>query len=356
MLNKEELERHIKEIGKRCDIAYSFQEPDRVPISISEGGSYWSKMFEYNIKDYYSDFETKIDVQEKGLLWRFENLKDDRNAYAISFDMGPIAEALVFDCPIEYHDDTSPRIVPILKDISDIEKLRFIEEFCKFKEIAEKKKTIFPVQSTVSLRIHPPLSAACAIMDPVLVYTYMYTEPEMIKKFFDKMMEAFFKVVDYFDNMNKTKTTGLWLADDNSCSISGEMYKDMVVKYVRTIYEKYGKSRYLHTDGPSDHLFPVIADELNLTIMDIGGFSNIESAVKYLKGKVVIHGGLNNKDLYQGLTDETKEKIDNAIKIAASGGGYEFAIGGETYPGIAPQILVELVKYVKEKGKYKKSS
>ncbi|MBI3991354.1 MAG: hypothetical protein HY350_04305 [Candidatus Omnitrophica bacterium] len=365
MLTKDELTRHIKESEDRLKIAYSFREPDRVPIIINEYGSYWARLFGSNIRDYYTDLEVMIDVQEKGLKWRFEDLRDDRNNYILNLEYGPVQEAIVFDCPLEYPDDTSPRIVPILKDIKDIENLKIIEpennprikEFLKrfeeFKKIAEKRKSIFPVQQKPYLQIHPPLSAACAIMESVHVYTYLYTEPELIKVFFDKMLKAFFMLADYFDKINGTKTESIFLADDNSCSISGEMYMNSVVKYNRAIYERYGKqTRFLHADGPNDQLFPAIAEELNLTIMDIGGWSRLDEAVKYLKGKTVIHGGLNVKDLYYGLTPQTKSKIDNAIRLAAPGGGYQFAIGGETYPGVSADSLSELTKYVKEKGKY----
>ena len=143
------------------------------------------------------------------------------------------------------------------------------------------------------------------------------------------------------------------LANDNSAYVSNKMYCEMVLPFDKAIYERYGKKeRYLHADGPNDHNFKTFAEDLKLTSMDIGGFSSIDAAVRDMKGKVVIHGGLNNKDLYRGLTDETKEKIKHAIKVAAPGGGYEFAIGGETYPGVSPETLIELVKYVREVGKY----
>ena len=106
MFTKQNLERHCKEAEKRVKIADSFKEPDRVPINISEYGSYWSGLFGYNIRDYYTDPELSIEVGEKGLTWRFENLKDDRAGYGLSFDLGIVGESLVFDCPVEYPDDT----------------------------------------------------------------------------------------------------------------------------------------------------------------------------------------------------------------------------------------------------------
>lgn len=356
---------HIEDAERRVKKALSFQEPDRVPINISEYGSYWSRLFGYNIRDYYTNLEVSIEVQLKGFEWRLEHLRDDRTNYVLFYDPGPVAEGIYFGCPIEYPDDTSPRIVPILQTAEDIDKLEtpepeqvakvkwYYEKFEEFKLLAHKMGVRIPVQEHAKLTIHPPLSAACAIMSSTLVYTYLYTEPEVIHRLLQKMFVAFCQLIDYADRRVGKKTTHLGLANDNACFISPEMYRKHVLPYDRQLYELYGTGwRYLHTDGPSDHLFKMVAEDLKVNMMDIGGFSNIDAAVRYLKGKTVIHGGLNGKDLYGGFDEVARAKTDHAIEVAAPGGGYEFAIGGETYPGVPPEALIDLVAYVKEKGKY----
>jgi len=364
VFNPEKYKKQIEESLKRKQIAFSFREPDCVPINISAGGSYFAKLFGYNIKDYYTDREIMIDVQLKSLTWRFEYLKDDRTDCALFLDIGPVAEGLFFNCPVEYPHDTSPRVVPILKDEDDIVKLEIPEpsdhpkiqwlfnEVERTERMLEKKGINLPF--SFDFGIHPPLSAACAIMEPATVYTMMYENPAAIKILFEKMQDAFFRIRDYMDRRLGIKDRQeIGLANDNSAFISNKMYCEMVLPYDKAIYERYGKKgRYLHADGPNDHNFRTFADELHLTFMDIGGFSSIEAAVRDMKGKVVIHGGLNNKDLYQGLTDTAKKKIRDAIRIAAPGGGYEFAIGGETYPGVLPDTLIEMVKYVRRVGRY----
>jgi uroporphyrinogen-III decarboxylase len=361
---REKFENEIKESEKRREIAFSFKEPDRVPIVITAGGPYYSWLFGYDIKDYYENLEIQIEVQLKAINWRFQYLKDDNTSTSIYLDIGVIQEGLYFNCPIERPKGTTPWIVPVIENENDILKLKIPEpedcqgikylekRFDEFKKIAKK----FGIEINYPgprLQIHPPLSAACAIMEPTKVYEIMAVDKKLAKIFFDKMYLAFCKLVDYYDRKYKTKTESIGLANDNTCFISNKMYVEQVLHYDKSIYEKYGKKwRSLHTDGPSDHNFKTFADELKLNYMDIGGWSSIDFACKYMKGKVIIHGGLNNKDLYNGLDEKVKEKIKQAIKIAAPSGGYVFAIGGETYPGVAPETLIELVKYVKVVGKY----
>lgn len=349
----------IKESENRLKITRSFREPDRIPVVIGCQGSFFCKLFGNNIRDFYTDWELNLEVKSRGLIWCYEVLKDDRTERIIGLELGPIAEGIYFDCLIEYPDDTSPRVLPKLKTIRDIENLKVVEpEKCaglmdiyrKCEKLKQKVKgTNFYFGG---IGIHPPISCACAIMDPVLVYEYLYTEQEQMHKFFTKLMQSFFNIVDFNDRYFGTKTETMWLADDNSAFISNEMYRKMVFPYNLAIYEKYGKKgRYFHADGPNDHHFQMYADEIKLTEMDIGGFSNIEIAKKYLDKKTVIYGGLNNKDLYQDL-GSAKPLIERAIRIAAPGGGYIFGIGGETYPGINIDTLIKTVEYAKIIGKY----
>jgi len=363
MFNPAKYEKRIKESRKRLAITSRFEEPDRVPILISTAGSYYSRLFGYNIRDYYTDLEVQIEVQLKGLEWAYEELQDDRTSYALRCELGPLGEAILWDMPIEYPDDTSPRAVPILETESDILKLpvpepeghpglKMVEErFERFKEIARKRGIKLPLGGG-RVGIHPPLSCACALMEPTKVYELMATDKDLAKILFDKCFEAFCKLRDYYDKKDGRKTTSIGLADDNSAFISNRMYREQIFRYNMAIYEKYGRDgRFLHADGPNDHHFEMYANDMKLTRMDIGGFSSIDAAKKYLGGKVVFSGGLNCRDLYYDF-ETAKPKVDHAIEVGAPGGGYIFAIGGETYPGVNPDTLIKVVAYAKERGRY----
>jgi len=363
MFDPRKYEKKIEDSRKRLAVAARFKEPDRVPILISTAGSYYSRLFGYNIRDYYTVNEVKLDVQLKGLEWAFEELDDDRTSYGVSCDMGPVGEAVYWDMPIEYPDDTSPRAVPIIHTAADIEKLpvpdpeghpglkKVEENFEDFKALAKKRGVNLPLGGG-TVGIHPPLSCACALMGPDKVYELMAVDKELAGRLFDKCFEAFCKLRDYYDAKAGRKTTSIGLADDNSAFISNKMYREQIFKYNMAIYEKYGRDgRAFHADGPNDHHFEMYANDMKLTRIDMGGFSSIEAAKKYLGGKVFFSGGLNCKDLYYDFAT-AKPKIDHAIRIGAPGGGYALAIGGETYPGVNPDTLIQSVAYAKEAGKY----
>lgn len=363
MFSPDRYRQRIEESKKRLEITRQFQEPDRVPITISTGGSFYSRLFGYNIRDYYTDIDTCIDVQLKGLEWAYEHLGDDRTGYGLHCEFGPIGEGLYFDLPIEYPDDTSPWVVKVLETPEQIEafeppdpaeSIGIKEARCKiekFRERVQARGIDLPVGSG-GVGIHPPLSCACALAEPELIFTLMYEEPNLIHRFFRKLLDAFCRLVDYNDSLRGTKTESIGLADDHSAFISNAMYREFVYPYNMAIYERYGKKgRHLHADGPNDHHFEMYANDMKLTSMDIGGFSDIAKAKPALHGKTVFSGGLNCRDLYYDL-DTAKPAIDRAIRIGAPGGGFILAVGGETYVGVNPDTLVKAVDYAKHVGRY----
>ena len=369
LLDLDRYQDDIRERGKRVTISRRFEEPDRVPIAFGIAGSYYCWLFGVNIRDYYATPELQVEVQLKGLEWQYETLRADSSVrQSIGYEAGPVSEALVFDAPVEWPDNTSPRILHVLESPGDIERLElpplddnprvreYMENNQRFVDAAQKMGVRIAVSDKPRLDIHPPLSAACALMSPTLVYEYMYSEPEALQALMDKMFEARCACIDYFDRLYSTRTRGsLGFADDNISQISGEMFRRWELPYYFKFLERYeARNVYLHTDGPNDQHFRILADELGLTSMDIGGYSSLAAAVRDMKGKVYLHGGLCCKDFYAPgpMTAETKRKVLEAIRLAAPGGGFELAIGGETYIRVSPEAIAGCVRFVDRYGRY----
>ena len=111
----------IEENRRRLERVQEFEEPDRVPVIIGLGGPYYAKIFGYTFKDYYGNLRVMLDVQIKGIKWRINWLRDDISYIGVSFDVGSIAEGIVFNCEIKMPDDESPWrspwIIPCIKSL-----------------------------------------------------------------------------------------------------------------------------------------------------------------------------------------------------------------------------------------------
>lgn len=362
-LDLDRYDRQVAEAKLLYEVTSRFEEPARVPIAISTGAPYYCNLFGVDLRDYYTDLDCQLEVQVRAIKWAFEILQDDRRGYGISLDIGIIREGLLFGCEIAYPEDSTPWAVPRIESRRDVEALEvpdpqahpkvleFYERVEDLRSRAKKAGVRVPVGG--SFGIHPPLSAACAIMKPTRFYALMLEDPAAARLLLEKMFQAFCRLRDFHDKITGQKSTHLSLADDNSAFISNRMYREFVYDLNLALYQKYGADyRYLHADGPNDQHFAMYADEFKLTQMDAGGFSNIEIAKRDLGGKVVFSGGLNGRELYFKSLEEAKPAICRALRICAPGGGYIFAIGGETMPGISEQTLVDMVRYVKQVGTY----
>jgi len=356
-----------KERRERLRIAGQFREPDRVPVTFSIAGSYFCALFGYDIREYYANPEYQVEVQLRGLEWEYETLRADScDRTSIGYEAGPVQEAVVFGAAVERPAGTSPRIVHMVRSLDEAIELPFpapgdnprlkaeIDKAERFRAAARKMGVRVPVNRMTTVSIHPPLSCLCALLDPAIVYAAIYEEPEKLKAALDRCFEAFVAYADLWWKPGEPNDA-VWLADDNHAFISAAAFREFEMPYYLKVKERYRPKRFhLHADGPYDHLFGIHASESGVTDIDIGGFSKLENAVKHMKGKVYLSGGLMCQDLYgEGpLSDAARRKALGAIRLAAPGGGFQLAIGGETYVGVSPRGLVELVKLVAERGKY----
>jgi len=370
LLDVSRYEADRKERGERLRTAASFREPDRVPVCFGIGGSYYCWLFGYRIHEYYATPELQPEVQLKGIEWQYEELRADNSTRAsLGYEAGPVGEAVVFGAEVTWPEDTSPRIEHMVHTAADIEKLTipdpatnprlkdYFRNYAKFNDTARKMGVKLALNDHPAIGIHPPLSCACALMSPTKVYEMMYTEPELLRRFLDKCWEAFCVYSDYFDQLYGRPRTrgGVGLCDDNISQISAEMFRTFEMPYYLELRDRHQATAfYLHTDGPNDQHFKTLADEVKITSMDIGGYSSLATAVRDMKGKVHIHGGLRCWDFYAAgkMTAETRSKVIAAIRLAAPGGGFELAIGGETYVGVSREGICDLVRFVKQWGRY----
>lgn len=362
-INLQDYRERIEASKKRLAQTRRFEEPDRVPISISVSGSFFCTLVGVDIADYYQDIDLQIEVQLAGQRWCFEQLQDDRTGYGLHLDRGPVAEGLLFGLEIVRPPGTSPWIVRGLHTVEDLERLevpdpaqsRAVQEHYqlveRFKQRVRERGLDVPTGG--GFGIHPPLSCATAMADSDLVYELMRERPDVIRRFFDKLLAAFMACVEHHcARSGAALPRSIGLADDNSAMVSLETWRRLVLPYNLAIYERFGQDgRSLHMDGPADHLFQDLADVVRLTEMDIGGFSDIAPAKAAMAGKTVIRGNLNCRDLYYDM-ETAKPAVDRCLKIGMPGGGYILGVGGETYAGVNPETLCQVVAYAKQAGRY----
>jgi len=356
-----------EESRRRLEKAYSFEEPDRVPIVIGLGGPYYAKLFGYTLADYYNDLSVMLDVQVKGIKWRLTQLKDDFTGIGFWLDIGSTAEGVVFDCEIVMPDKSrpwqSPWIVPRIRTLEDIDKLevpdphshRGVREYYrkleKYKKLVREHYGNVPVGGR--LQIHPPVSAAGSLMGPRRLYSWLYKYPNEMHKLFKKLEKTFVELQEFYHEITGSESEGLGLCDDHSGYLSRKFYEEFTLPYNLRLYQRYGKKyRSLHMDSHMDHITDILVNVYRINSADVGVENDIRVIAKAFKGRVFFKGNANWRVLLTKSLEVIEREVEKCIYYAAPGGGYAFDNGGETYVEVPVDMLKYEVEYAKRVGEY----
>jgi len=356
-----------EENRRRLEKAHSFEETDRVPITISLGGPYYAKLFGYTLADYYNNLNVMLDVQVKGIKWRLTRLKDDFTGIGFWLDIGSTAEGIVFNCKIVMPDESrpwqSPWIVPRIRTLEDIDKLEvpdphshpgvksYYQKLEKYKKLVREHYGNVPVGG--KLQIHPPMSAAGSLMGPGRLYSWLYKYPEEMHKLFRRLEETFVELQEYYYEITGGGPGGLGLCDDHAGYLNRELYEEFVLPYNLRLYQRYGKNyRSLHMDSHMDHITDILVDVYRINSADVGVENDIRIIAKAFKSKVFFKGNADWRVLLKSSLEVIELEVEKCMYYAAPGGGYVFDNGGETYLNVPPDKLKYEVEYAKRVGKY----
>lgn len=352
---------------ERVEAVSRFEEPDRVPVAIGVGGPYYAWLSGYTLKDYYSSLKVMLEVQVKGLKWRFEWLRDDVTSVALHLDVGAVAEGIVFGCDIVMPDGRSPWrspwIVPCIESLEDIDRLEtpdpydhpgirgYYDRLEQFKKLAREEYGDIPVGG--KLQIHPPVSAAGSLLGAWRLYAWLYRYPDEMHKLLRKLEETFHILQRYHYERVGGEADSIGLADDHSGYLSRTMYEKFTLPYNLRLYEKYGRRyRSLHMDSHMDHITDIVVDVYKVNSADVGVENSIEVISKAFEGHVVFKGNADWRVLVDGDAEKIRREVERCIYTAAPRGGYIFDNGGETYAGIPVENLKYEVEYAKKIGVY----
>ncbi len=349
---------------RRWNAARNFEEPDRVPVLISVGPTFFCQVLGYTLNDYYRNLDLNLKIQMEGSKWAYENLGDDRTDYVentkdLDPEIGAISEGIVWDCPIslptEENPWLSPWVMPKFTTPEAIERLEVPDPKECVKKLERHHQRAFgvKVRAETPPLFHPPCSAAGSLVGTDRLYVYLYRYPDLMHRLFEKLLKSLFALMDYADDVTGHVTTSTGLCDDHAGYLSVDMYRKFVLPYNKRIYEKYGKEgRSLHMDSATEHIADIIRDEYKVDDLDLGWQANIAKVKEALDGKVFFNGNMPSRLLTTGTPQQIREAVAHCIYAAASGGGYSFDMGGETYAGIDIERLKYAIAYAKKIGRY----
>lgn len=252
----------------------------------------WSKIFNYNVKEYYTDPETFLKNYLKQQIYQFEELQDDTPILkAVPIYMGAAFESGLYGAVTLYSDTKDPWTArePVLKDTKDLAKLepadfyktgqmplvhKFYETLTKL--LPDDFQVIFPELGrgpfgvAVHLRGYDTL-----LMDLIL-------NPEFVRDLLGFLVE---------DRIRWTKERAKFLGSDEAWGnlnndevccpmISPTLYEEMVLPHEIKIAEFHGGAGYWHSCGNITDLLPLIKRIPGLKMVQVSPQTDLTTACR----------------------------------------------------------------------------
>jgi uroporphyrinogen decarboxylase len=326
-----------------------FQEPDRVPLFLFLS-LHGAKYLNLSIKEYFSD-ATAVAEAQLGLLNRY------KHDCLCSFYYAS-AEVEAWGGEVIFQNDGPPNSgMPFIRNYQDIDNLKVpeIADIDVLQRVLKSTKLMFnEVKDTVPIIgvVMSPFSLPVMQMGFGEYLELIYGN----EKKFRKLMEV------------NTRFCVNWANAQLAAGATAICYLDPVSSptiipkelYMKTGYE-IAKNTISQINGPTaTHLASgislPIAEAISTTGTAIIGVSAEEDLIdlkQSFKNKLTVIGNLNGIEMRRWTKKETRDKVIEAIKKGASGGGFILSDNhGEIPWQVSDETLMTISKTVHEHGFY----
>ncbi len=257
---KEQYQDHDRNVDERMKAVLEFRNK-KAEICISDV-NYWTfgELQELIPEDYYTNPASSMDYQIKKIKYHMSEFSDDLYQPFLHpwFGTGVLASA--FDVPLlfNYKSDPAADLVQI-DDISYIDKLELpVPGESGGMKLVRESMDYYKANCDLTVGLtdcQGPLATAFQVVGYEKFCYWVYDDPKRIHLLMEKITQALINWVYYQKERAGTpkdgacyclgvKTPdgygGVWLADDDSVIVSGEMYAEFVKPYNEKILQEFG--------------------------------------------------------------------------------------------------------------------
>lgn len=360
---------------KRLEARTEFKYTDRVPVAFCLVQRYFAPIFGVTYGDLFEDVETQFYWHLQFAKYRMENIPEDIWGWPginISPYFDNVVNASALGCEIGWSDHETPRAIPVIKTIDEMESFeipepeaglwgKVLDWHFKMKELANETDARINGKSVpVNISLPGIGGEGPHMMAIDLVgenfYWWIAEYPEACHRFLDKITKALIAAEMNFRKKVPGPRYGFGLADDAAQIMSAAMFREFCVPYTGALYDRFGTGlrdgRGMHMCGDSVHLHNVLRDELRISSFNVFGYmvppkvaaKNLGSAGIYL------HGNIDPMLMLNGTKNEVKAAAMECLKWMAPCGGFMLGDGANVCPGTPVENLAALTEATEEYG------
>lgn len=238
--------------------------------------------------------------------------EEDEGGWSVNIDFENYFDAGWLGAEIAFLDDAVPFAKPLLND--DNREMLFDNGLPDpfggwmgrgreyYERFTELKKSFlldgYPVSEirTNWLGTDGPFTIACELLNPAVLCTYLFEEPEYVHRLMEYITQALIaRTKAWRRYLGKPERLDSYsFADDSIQLISTEMYREFVLPYHKKLLSALttpDASFSMHLCGDSTRHFRTIVDELHISYFDTGFPVAHGKLVKELGPEITIAGG-----------------------------------------------------------------
>ncbi|WP_321430600.1 uroporphyrinogen decarboxylase family protein [uncultured Methanolobus sp.] len=335
---------------ERVLTAISHKEPDRVPFFLllaTQG----SREFNVSIEEYFSKPEMVAEAQVR------MQQKYGHDCY-YSFYYASL-ELEAWGVESVFYTNAAPNSGrPIIRDFEDISSLEAPDVF----ESAPLQK-VMKTTSLIKEHAGEEIPILGVVMSPFALPTMqmgfehyfdlIYGEPEIFEELM-RVNEEF--CVQWANAQLEAGATAVCYFDPVSSStiIPPDLYRKTGFKVARRTIPRIKGPTATHM--ASGRCLPIIDDiaETGTAIICTSVLEDLAEMKAVCKGKLSVLGNLNGVEMRRWSEHETEDKVMEAIRKAAEGGGYILSDNHGEIPYTVPsEVIMNISKSVKKWGQYR---
>ena len=268
----------------------------------------------------------------------------------------------LFGCYFEYHEGSTPWLVPVTTDPiafayildraenTNLKTWAFPEEFLLEWQAHQSAGKTLPLLGTGS---RGPATIMTSVLDAQTLFFWFYDHPELMQRFRDILAQKMVELNTILREFSGNNQPGWWITDDNSALFNRKLYAQYCVPILETVLDALAPGdayRYQHSDSTMGHLLDF---QYNLGIREVNYGPEVDAALIRTKmPDAMIHGQLPPLLLRNGSLQEIENRIRDDFFKAGETGGLTVTTAGSLAAGTGVGRMRWMMQVVQKHCRY----